>query len=167
MVPRARTDGGIVSVSLNTNSFLCSFLCVRASLASKMDYKKKSQRRLAKAEVSTISSNQKRERVKCKSRPTASLQKKKNSKNTNGVWCESKTQICATVHRFICNLLHPPPPPCVCVSGFLNGAHGSGSMAGVADSPMRGGTMDRARRPYLCGCFSKASHRGWTHSPSA
>lgn len=42
MVPRARTDGGIVSVSLNTNSFLCSFLCVRASLASKMDYKEKS-----------------------------------------------------------------------------------------------------------------------------
>lgn len=77
----AQTEESCLSnnVSLNTNSFLCSFLCVRASLASKMDYKEKSQRRLTKAEVSTISSNQKRERVKCKSRPTASLQKKKKT----------------------------------------------------------------------------------------
>lgn len=77
----AQTEESCLSnnVSLNTNSFLCSFLCVRASLASKMDYKEKSQRRLTKAEVSTISSNQKRERVKCKSKPTASLQKKKKT----------------------------------------------------------------------------------------
>lgn len=118
----AQTEESCLSnnVSLNTNSFLCSFLCVRASLASKMDYKEKSQRRLTKAEVSTISSNQKRERVKCKSRPTASLQKKKkNSKNTNGVWCESKTcrkrksAQCTDLFLIFCT--HHRLPVCACL----------------------------------------------------